>query len=409
MTIHPQSTDSEQDSQQQPPAPPQETLGHYLQHARIHKNITLESVAATTCIHIATLQALEADDHDNLPADVFVRGFVKIYASHLGLDPQKALSLHLPAASRRPPDYSAERQGRDQHVLPGSTMARERSLSPGRKIGLLILLLILAGISYLSHRPATPPPATPEPERVQQESTAPPATTAEALPPATPEKSQGEAATTPVAPATGVLPASPEAPASGNTVSPPPTVESETTAPPQEGRLVIAPSKRKIQLNRPAPAPSSPSGDTPPPAAAAPQPVATPPAPPVAQLPRQKAPQPAMPATAAAMAGSTAPPATPGLSAALPATAPATAAAYLLVGNFTELTWLQVQVDDGPVRDYTFRTGEQWEWRADHRIQLHIGNAGGAHLTLNGKTLPPLGASGTTVRLTLPTMAGAGH
>ncbi|MDH4322430.1 MAG: DUF4115 domain-containing protein, partial [Desulfobulbaceae bacterium] len=55
-----------------------------------------------------------------------------------------------------------------------------------------------------------------------------------------------------------------------------------------------------------------------------------------------------------------------------------------------------------PQRDYTFRSGEQWEWQANQEIKLHIGNAGGVHLTLNNRTLPPVGEAGQSVRITLP-------
>lgn len=63
-----------------------ETLGEYLRSQREVRNITLEEVAKVTKIRRVILKAIESDRHDLLPPRVFTQGFLKIYASHLGLD-----------------------------------------------------------------------------------------------------------------------------------------------------------------------------------------------------------------------------------------------------------------------------------------------------------------------------------
>ena len=41
-----------------------------------------------TRVPLSTLRAIEAGDEENLPAPVFLRGFVRAYAKCVGLDPQ---------------------------------------------------------------------------------------------------------------------------------------------------------------------------------------------------------------------------------------------------------------------------------------------------------------------------------
>jgi cytoskeleton protein RodZ len=66
---------------------------------------------------------------------------------------------------------------------------------------------------------------------------------------------------------------------------------------------------------------------------------------------------------------------------------------------FTEPTWLVVKVDGQPALEGTFQKGITKELTANDRIELvTVGNAGGVSITLNGKAIPSLGASGQVVR-----------
>jgi len=70
------------------------SLGNTFYNERTKKNISLEEVAESTCIHIATLRAIEAGDRAGMPAEVFSRGFVKLYAEYLDLDTQDIIDLY---------------------------------------------------------------------------------------------------------------------------------------------------------------------------------------------------------------------------------------------------------------------------------------------------------------------------
>lgn len=70
-------------------------IGHLLREARENKGLTLEDVQSSTRINVRYLSALESGNYDALPTPVHVRGFLRNYARHLGLDPQPLLDRYL--------------------------------------------------------------------------------------------------------------------------------------------------------------------------------------------------------------------------------------------------------------------------------------------------------------------------
>ncbi len=70
------------------------TAGQQLRQARENKGLTLEQAAKATQIRPHYLQALEADMFDSLPSTTQAKGFLRIYASFLNLDPD-LLFTHL--------------------------------------------------------------------------------------------------------------------------------------------------------------------------------------------------------------------------------------------------------------------------------------------------------------------------
>lgn len=62
------------------------TLGEKLKQKREARGVSLQEIARATRIHVNSLQALEDDNYNDLPATVFITGFLRSYANHLGLD-----------------------------------------------------------------------------------------------------------------------------------------------------------------------------------------------------------------------------------------------------------------------------------------------------------------------------------
>ncbi|NPV77036.1 MAG: DUF4115 domain-containing protein [Anaerolineae bacterium] len=68
-----------------------ETIGARLKKARADRRLTTEQAAAATRIKVKYLEALENDQRQLLPSDVQGRGFLRLYAAYLGLEPQPLL------------------------------------------------------------------------------------------------------------------------------------------------------------------------------------------------------------------------------------------------------------------------------------------------------------------------------
>ncbi len=64
-------------------------IGATLREARNRRKVGLSDVEAATRIRVRYLQAIESEEWDVLPGDVYVRSFIRTYASYLGLDGER--------------------------------------------------------------------------------------------------------------------------------------------------------------------------------------------------------------------------------------------------------------------------------------------------------------------------------
>jgi len=55
----------------------------------------LDRIAEITKIRIPQIECMEADDYANLPVPVFLRGFLRAYATCLDLDPRKVVTDYM--------------------------------------------------------------------------------------------------------------------------------------------------------------------------------------------------------------------------------------------------------------------------------------------------------------------------
>jgi cytoskeletal protein RodZ len=67
------------------------SFGRYLQAIRLEKKISLEQVAEQTRIGLGNLMLVEQENHEQLPAGVFVKGFLRSYAAAIGADGDEAV------------------------------------------------------------------------------------------------------------------------------------------------------------------------------------------------------------------------------------------------------------------------------------------------------------------------------
>jgi len=76
-------------------------IGETLAAKRGERGLSIDQVSASTRIRREHLQALEAEDFAHFSAPVYAKGYLRTYATYLGLDAED-LSRRLPAAWDRP-------------------------------------------------------------------------------------------------------------------------------------------------------------------------------------------------------------------------------------------------------------------------------------------------------------------
>jgi len=63
------------------------SFGRYLKAIRENRNIAISSVADQLRVSVWHLSLIEAEDHEKLPDEVYVRGTLRAYAEYIGVDP----------------------------------------------------------------------------------------------------------------------------------------------------------------------------------------------------------------------------------------------------------------------------------------------------------------------------------
>jgi len=82
-----------------PTKAPKKFRGPNLKRHREALGINLETISYETKIKVSHLEAIEAEDIEALPGPFFLRGFLKTYASCLGLDPDEVVKGFLESVS----------------------------------------------------------------------------------------------------------------------------------------------------------------------------------------------------------------------------------------------------------------------------------------------------------------------
>jgi len=71
------------------------SLGEILREARLRKKLTTSEVAAATRMKMQTVDALEREDFSRMPAPIYCKGFIKLYAEYMGVDPDPLISEYV--------------------------------------------------------------------------------------------------------------------------------------------------------------------------------------------------------------------------------------------------------------------------------------------------------------------------
>jgi cytoskeletal protein RodZ len=105
------------------------SVGQFLKEKREQRQMSVAEVARATRVPVSSVERIEADQFDELPAEVFVRGFLKSYARTVGVSEDEVLAR-----------YTSSRRTAWATPLPLSTMATP---ARGRRVGVAIAFVLL--------------------------------------------------------------------------------------------------------------------------------------------------------------------------------------------------------------------------------------------------------------------------
>lgn len=112
-----------------------DSIGTILRGEREARGMSLAEISKITRIPTAALESLETDRYDELPGEVFIRGFVRAYAQAVGADTDEVMAR-----------YSASRRIVYETPLPSQArieVATPRSRRFGFAIAFVVLLILL--------------------------------------------------------------------------------------------------------------------------------------------------------------------------------------------------------------------------------------------------------------------------
>lgn len=131
-------------------------LGQLLRQKREAQELSLADVEEQTRIRQRYLSALESDDWDDLPNEVVARGFLRTYASFLGLDPDELLAqvdseqpsaeAQTEAATESAPEQQPAYRPIDLDLY-GDTAFRPRRLR--RILGIMLVLVPVVILAFV--------------------------------------------------------------------------------------------------------------------------------------------------------------------------------------------------------------------------------------------------------------------
>jgi len=205
------------------------SVGSQLSVARLRHGWTVEEAAARTRLHVNVIRHLEADRFDKLPSLAYIRGFLRIYARELGLDPKAILREFQPNSSEVE-DSILDLRPEMLESLPtraAEPIVTSRKLGFGVLAGAAVFVFAVLGIQMYRVWPVKSPkdPSTLAPIGADPKAEVP------AQPETSKTKASGEEAfvkaAVPVKPAEPVAPAAASAPATNL----PPVQSSDQAAP----------------------------------------------------------------------------------------------------------------------------------------------------------------------------------
>ncbi len=126
-----------------------EDFGSYLKHERELRGVPLDVIALSTKISIRFLRALEESRFEDLPGEVFVKGFIRSYGQAIGSNEDELLAAYLESRSKR----------QDTETSNTATFSQAKEEPPQHRFGFPVeavlgfgaaLLVIVGGVYWIT-------------------------------------------------------------------------------------------------------------------------------------------------------------------------------------------------------------------------------------------------------------------
>ncbi|MBP2654945.1 MAG: putative transcriptional regulator [Firmicutes bacterium] len=119
-----------------------QTVGKILRTEREKQGLSLKDIEKGTSIRSLYIQAIEDDEYQALPGEVYLKGFLRNYANFLGLDQQEILNIY--RQSQAPVELPQEQV--EATNIGGGRKADYRNSIYGRWPVIVILVVIIVAV-----------------------------------------------------------------------------------------------------------------------------------------------------------------------------------------------------------------------------------------------------------------------
>jgi cytoskeletal protein RodZ len=122
-------------------------VGQILKNSREAKGIAIEQVAEATSIRLLYLKAIEDEQFDIVPGEVYLKGFIRNYANYLGLNGPALVEQYKEQAAgflqqENPPAHALKQENRQEGVLTASKRREARTKNGAENLLSLLKMFV---------------------------------------------------------------------------------------------------------------------------------------------------------------------------------------------------------------------------------------------------------------------------
>lgn len=137
--------DNTRETQQQSPvqSQPSETVGDIIHKERVTKRITIETIAKDLKLNAKYIKALESNSYDDLPAEPYIRVYLRSIATYLMLNPDEILKKFFEDRG-----ISTSQEAEKIKI----SLEKDNQKQSFSWVIIVVLVVILAIVSYVSNK-----------------------------------------------------------------------------------------------------------------------------------------------------------------------------------------------------------------------------------------------------------------